>query len=471
MKVNDNYVVPLTQSNATGPEGNSQPKSIPAKRVVNSNEAAPVKKARRLNEEQASNIITKNFRKMISDKSYTHMFSDGELWKKEVNNPKGFTTMQIISSENISRLSRELAPLSEKEKIFFDRVSKLEFTVTHATNADVINEKNTLTLLSRKKLQERKIDLTWGSHAVNSDTNTIGNDDFVFFAIEPGTGGFKKKSAFGKTMYAINFDAPVFSQTSWVSLQEQLFSETGDTKGHISDISEEAHKILSFQEIPVKENMFLAKDFRTGLALSLIKKFRELPLKDQDNLLSANGDHAFNSIINGIYRPEVKVPRHIFIKSGDFNINKITWRFGGIGESMSTSELDNYDLIYSKVVDDSRLLYYVSERLKNDFNIVKRALINDRDAVYYIHEQLEKNLPLAKQVISFDPLSIKSFPKSLTDNEEIVRHAIQQDATALQYASERLRDDDNLVSEAIRKEPEVLQYASERIQKEKALQE
>jgi len=118
MKVNDSYITPLIQSNAMEPEKASLQKCIPAKRVVNSNEAAPAKKTRLLNEEQASNIITKNFRKMISDKSYSHMFSEGEIWKKDINNPEGFVTMQKISSKNISMLSKELAPLSEKEIIF-----------------------------------------------------------------------------------------------------------------------------------------------------------------------------------------------------------------------------------------------------------------------------------------------------------------------------------------------------------------
>lgn len=470
MKVNDNYITPLIQSNAMEPEKASLQKCIPAKRVVNSNEAAPAKKTRLLNEEQASNIITKNFRKMISDKSYSHMFSEGEIWKKDINNPEGFVTMQKISSKNISMLSKELAPLSEKEIIFFDRISKLEFTATHATNGDVINEKNTLTLLSRKKLEERKTNLPWGSHGTSSDMEKFGNDDFVFFAIEPGTGGFKKNSAFGRTMYTINFNNPVFTQVSWVSLQEQLFSETGNTKKHIKNISKEAHDILSHQEIPVKENMFLVKDFKTALALSLIKKFRELPKEDQDILLSANDDYTFNSIINGIYRPELKVPRHIFINNGGYNINKIQIKLGGVGEYLPASELDNYDVVYSQISTDCRILYYASERLKNDFSIIRHALSKSRDAIYYIYEQLEKNLPLAKQIITYYPDSIKLFPKSLTDNEEIIRHAIQQDATALQYASERLRDDDKIVFEAISKKTEVLQYASERIQKEKSLQ-
>ncbi|AUT25706.1 DUF4116 domain-containing protein [Escherichia marmotae] len=469
MKVTGNYVAPLTQSNATEPSTTTQQKSIPAKRVVNTNEQIPAKKTRLLNKEQASNIITKNFRKMISDKSYAHMFSEGEIWKESINNAKGFATMQKISSENISMLSKELAPLSEKEIVFFDRISRLGFTATHATNGNIINQKNTLTLFSKKKLEERNTALPWGSHAASPDIKTLGNDDFIFFAIEPGTGGLKKSSRFGKTMYAINFNMPVFSQVSWISLQEQIFSETGNTKNHISNISEEAHNILSFKELSLKENMFLVKDFKTGLALSLIKKFRELPLKDQDNLLSANDNDSFNSIINGIYRPELKVPRHIFIKDGDYNINNIKMNVGGIGEYVPTSELDNYDFIYSNVIKDARVLYYASERLKNDFSIVSRALMNDSDAIFYIEDQLEKNLSLAKQIIAFSPVCLKNFPKSLTDNEEIIRHAIQQDATTLQYASERLRDNDNIVSEAISKKPEVLKYASERIQKENDL--
>lgn len=72
------------------------------------------------------------------------------------------------------------------------------------------------------------------------------------------------------------FDNPALSQVAWGSLQEQLMCDCEDTRKHIRCISEESHKTRSYTRLGIRSSMFLAKDFRKGLALSLIKKFREL---------------------------------------------------------------------------------------------------------------------------------------------------------------------------------------------------
>ncbi|EJG1803656.1 TPA: hypothetical protein ACN32H_001930 [Vibrio parahaemolyticus] len=87
--------------------------------------------------------------------------------------------------------------------------------------------------------------------------------------------------------------------------------------------------------------MFLAKGFRKGLALSLIKKFREFPNKDKESLLFIDYTSNLDDIINGIYRPEVKVPRHFFLNYDERNI-KIS---SGDGISLSISDRDNDEVV------------------------------------------------------------------------------------------------------------------------------
>ncbi|HHI5006295.1 TPA: hypothetical protein ACP5TP_004789, partial [Vibrio parahaemolyticus] len=241
---------------------------------------------------------------------------------------------------------------------FFKKILDQKFAITHATDANVINSNKTMTLFSRKKLEERNINFR-GGLSTSRDVDEFKNDDFVFFSIEPGEGGFKNKSRFGKTVYAVDFDNPSLSQVAWVSLQEQLISNCEDTRKHIGNISEEAHKKLSFSKVGIRSNMFLAKDFRKGLALSLIKKFRELPNKDKENLLSVEYTSNLNDIINGIYRPEVKVPRHFFLNHGERNI-KISC---GDGISLSISDRDNDEVVADAVFFNYNALSFASDRL------------------------------------------------------------------------------------------------------------
>ncbi len=98
---------------------------------------------------------------------------------------------------------------------------------------------------------------------------------------------------------------------------------------------------LSFSKVEIRSNMFLAKGFRKGLALSLIKKFREFPNKDKESLLFIDYTSNLDDIINGIYRPEVKVPRHFFLNYDERNI-KIS---SGDGISLSISDRDNDEVV------------------------------------------------------------------------------------------------------------------------------
>nr|WP_315984391.1 DUF4116 domain-containing protein [Vibrio parahaemolyticus] len=208
-----------------------------------------------------------------------------------------------------------------------------------------------------------------------------------------------------------------------------------NTRKHIRGISEESHKILSYTRLGIRSSMFLAKDFRKGLALSLIKRFRELPEHDRQTLLSNLHLKYLNDVINGIYRPEVKVPRHFFINHGENNI-KISC---GDGIALSISERDDYQAVHIAVHWNYKALYFASDRLKKDLSIIKRALSSSPDAVNFIHDQLTSDIEYAKEVIRICPMSLKYFPESLIDNEEIINHAVKQDKSVLQFASERLQ--------------------------------
>ncbi|ELA9555387.1 VPA1331 family putative T3SS effector [Vibrio parahaemolyticus] len=146
---------------------------------MNSEKVINAKKTRLLSEEQASFIITKTFRENIAQKSYSRMFSEGNYWKRKMDEPNGFASMKKLSADNISKLVKSLGSLDDNEIRFFEKILSLKFAITHATDANVINN-NTLTLFSRKKLDERNISYRSGLSTAR-DIEEFKNDDFVFF--------------------------------------------------------------------------------------------------------------------------------------------------------------------------------------------------------------------------------------------------------------------------------------------------
>lgn len=106
------------------------------------------------------------------------MFSEGNYWKRKMDEPNGFATMKRLLVNNTSKLVKSLGSSDDSEIRFFEIILNLKFAITHATDANVINN-NTLTLFSRKKLDERNISYRCGLSTA-MDIDEFKNDDFIF---------------------------------------------------------------------------------------------------------------------------------------------------------------------------------------------------------------------------------------------------------------------------------------------------
>ncbi|HHR6023368.1 TPA: hypothetical protein ACS73A_003625, partial [Providencia alcalifaciens] len=127
-----------------------------------------------MDENRAACLITKCLRQVIANKSYNHMFQNGVMWSEraEGQTELGFRAMQKLSSENIRQLFCELAPLVQEEIGFLDNLLQMPFTATHASDANIVNEKGILSLFSRKKLEERGIEFD-KTHSEKTDINRL----------------------------------------------------------------------------------------------------------------------------------------------------------------------------------------------------------------------------------------------------------------------------------------------------------
>lgn len=432
---------------------------------------------------KASNTITRYLREVISDKSYGHMFTNGKMWKKDFNNElfTGIDYMKKISKDNLKELCSSLSRLDSQEIEFLKYVQTTPFIVTHASNANIIKPSGALEIFSRKKLESRNIDFC-EYNSEKKDIDELANDDFVFFSLETGSEVEKRKSRFGYTIYSTGFEQPVFEQVAWMSLREQLSNRVGNVKRHIAGLSDESYKLICLERTENKKSMFLGKDTKIGIALSLIKLFRKLPQLDRAYLLSTSNEKALNKIINGIYRPEVKVPRSFYSKQ----VSTTLLTEGGT--VFSKADMDNKDKILQLSKHDSTALIHASARLKNDMEVVSSAmLINPRLFKYasdeikddelivskfmhkypmifeFLSERLKDNQDIATLAVKYDGQLLEYVSNGLKDNKNIVTLAMQCDSDSFVYASDRLKDNQDIVTLALKYDAQLLRHASNRL--------
>lgn len=258
----------------------------------------------------AARQIVKAIRGFIGGKSHERMIKNGSLWKGA---PSGTEKSHIdkLSKNNLHSLRNELSELSTHEKKFLERFFETPLYATHSTGAPVKREDESVALFSRQKLIDRNIIFN-NDNSPQEDIKLLGNDDFVFFALEAGVESKKPSSRFGGTTYRFDFDAPAFKDAAWLSLVEMRFAQTPHLARHIEGLNDDDVAKLSKRTLQPFETVFSGADMKTGIGLSLIRDLRKLSPESNKRLLDSTDEVAINKLVNGLYRPEIKVARHFF---------------------------------------------------------------------------------------------------------------------------------------------------------------
>lgn len=238
----------------------------------------------------------------------------------------GFEEMQALSQANISRISKNLGKLTENEKAFLDRFFKLPAYAVHSTNhqfADAPHPlhsdpvftqsgeqpKPVMRLYSLKNLTDRGIKFQRGHEP---EDGRLRHLDFVFFSIEMGDSTAKTSSAMGKNMYRFAIDEhPMLAGNSWLSMKEMLVQVAPSARrlheaGFISQ--ESAAKLEQRDNVGGPEYVFVGKDMKRGMALSILEAVRTLPEDEQEKVLGARSTE-MDLVLNTLFRPELKCPR------------------------------------------------------------------------------------------------------------------------------------------------------------------
>jgi hypothetical protein len=281
--------------------------------------------------DKAAHVITRAIREKGASKATVTMMERGYLWKNQqtlesINALPGentFRSMKSLSAQKLKNLKDELRPLTEEERGFLDRGMSMNYNATHFTNNNLVStDENTgqqvATLFSRDKVEEKGTIPLEKGNGTAIDIIKLGNSNHVFFGIEPGDTPKKQSSKFGSNKLIVPLNHPAFQQTATVILNDklnpQLTPKSLEKYGVKTQIAED---VLTDHSDDLKD-IFVGKDIVPGLLMTAISDSRKIGREANQKMMAAQNENDFNEILNGLYRPEIKVPNHLFVKNPSF---------------------------------------------------------------------------------------------------------------------------------------------------------
>jgi len=281
--------------------------------------------------DDAARTVTYALRRNMGQKIHQKMLTVGARWDDLT--PE--TTIKSLSRDNLKGLHVRLQgakldkPLAPYEQAFLTRFFDAPLSITHATNAlDKVQNSETgvVSLSSRQKLLRDGVAFP-RENTSQMDIQALANDDHVFFALESGDTLQKPSSRFGKNVLRFDLDSPAIQQQATLHLFDVLNGFPEAVK-HLDTLKSLHHRdqmltgdMLDKHEhsrygVDAKGSLFQGKDMKRGLGLAIIDRTRALPEALRAQILEKED---INALINGLFRPQVLVPRTFVGKPLDVN--------------------------------------------------------------------------------------------------------------------------------------------------------
>ncbi len=288
-------------------------------------------------ENRAGELLKKRFRRKRAERIDDAMVQEGSLWYENfiTNNSvlgyyaalipgvkfgRGVSSFKDLANDNYRAILQALGTLDKEESSFFDAFIQSSFYACHSTNShQVVNNQNDFILYSRRKLIENKVVFPVKNTSLK-DRLGLANDDNVFFSLEVGLPPKKNPfdgagSRFGRTVYKVPLQHPVFSTSSMV-LFDQLKMTVPSC--NIPGLSREGRRLLQSRSCTRRSICFYGRKSLPALALSVIVLARLLAEKDRMILLGFRTEGDLNELVRHLFRVEIRVPRMIGLKFGDY---------------------------------------------------------------------------------------------------------------------------------------------------------
>jgi len=292
--------------------------------------------------EEVADIYNKNDLFKLKEIVREHLTdSEREKLKEILGKHHHDTDIRALSKGNlkllISKINENKQPLLDYEKAFLGRLLNTRFFITHATESsldiDLKDEEGNsikdeegnqiLALFSRNKLLE-KDDLDFDEkHTEETDLSKVASDDHVFFSLESGEMPQKLKSRFGDRMLRFPFENKAVQATATLSLVNPMEGGSHNPTSRLKNLMKfdgvydikQIMQRLEYRTHSAEDTIFHGSDMLMGLGLAIIDACRDhLPAELAQEMLEKED---INNIVNGLFKPEIMVPRHFFATAHD----------------------------------------------------------------------------------------------------------------------------------------------------------
>ena len=120
------------------------------------------------------------------------------------------------------------------------------------------------------------------------------------------------------------------------------------------------------------------------------------------------------------------------------------------------NELYTIEEIINHCKQDNRFFKFLPDNLKSDKNFILKCMkkdyhpdIYDFNAIQYLSETIRNDFDIAMKFVMLDGLNLKWLSNELKNNFEIVKQAIYNNNQAIQFASDELKMNENMILFAI----------------------
>ncbi|MDX7986435.1 hypothetical protein FE392_03680 [Xenorhabdus sp. 12] len=264
-------------------------------------------------------IYRENVRSRWNKQAVDTMMNEGKAWHREGNR-----NLHDDIKRNIDDLQREIQahPYSPEEEQFANAFMGKKFFIVHASSNDLNdNSKRELLICSHRYLEKKGTGFFKNNTTID-DVRELANDDYVFFSLEVGGELQKKRSRFGNKFYRIPYTKENVSlRHSSMALVDQILLTAPDSR-MIKGLTNGANVHLDHRRFINHRIIFSGIDnCLTGLLYSIIltvRKFNITLQRDRETILYARSDKEISDVINGLFRPEIRVPRMFSASVGEY---------------------------------------------------------------------------------------------------------------------------------------------------------
>lgn len=278
-------------------------------------------------EHHSARVIQHFFKKLIAEKSYTLMFSNGDNFKKlgqQLNHhTSAINHLDKISSHYLNDIKEKVKNLTTAEQALLNKITKSQLLLKHQSH-NQLSQNGILSISSNDRIKREKIQTT--EFTFDMDKYYLSNHDFVFFSLDFAENDEQRPVS--KT------HSGVFYGPNCYLIEEQknygYLTLTDHACGDVRAFSDQEHKSFINQFPIMKDKLprlihgdngtidvpiFNQNDMKEALALHLINFIRDAKDKKfSEFTLSPNlTGQELDMILNSVFHPEYHIPRMISI--------------------------------------------------------------------------------------------------------------------------------------------------------------